>query len=258
MTEIILILTPLFLGIAFVYSSVGLAGGSAYLALLTLVGSSGTARDLISHQQIPTIALLLNLIVSSQGAYQFWRAGHFQWQKFVLLFAASVPMAFVGGLVPLSRTLFAILVAFALVCAALRLLLISHKQKQPFFFGNNLYLSGISVAIGAGLGFLSGLIGIGGGIFLSPLLLLSGLCTPKQTAALSAMFIFCNSASGLLARSIKQLPDYSFALPLAGAVLVGGFLGAHQGARHWSPLTIQKISGGVLLVAAIIIGGRAL
>lgn len=223
--------------IALIYSTVGHAGASSYLALLALSG-------MLPEQARPT-ALVLNLVVAVITTTRFAVAGHLRWQLLWPFALTAVPMAFVGGLVPVPHWLWKAMVGGCLLVAAWRLWLPAPAErvapeKAPIM---------PALAIGAGLGFLSGLIGVGGGIFLSPLLLLSGWASPRTTAAASAAFILLNSAAGLAGR-LTALPVLPPALPWwALAVLIGGWVGSRIGAATVSPLVLRRLLAAVLALA---------
>ena len=184
----------LFFGVALIYSMAGFGGGSSYIALLTLAS--------FPHDRIPAMALVCNLVVVTTGAYQFVRAGHFNWRLFWPFMVGSVPLALVGGRLPIGQNLFMWLLGLTLCVAGVLLLwpvpTLAHDGaiRQPSRLA--------SLAVGAGLGLLSGMVGIGGGIFLAPLLLLWRWALPKQVAALSAVFILVNSVAGLTGQLWKN------------------------------------------------------
>lgn len=226
---------------AFLYASVGHGGASAYLALSILFG-----RELT---QAASAALILNLFVAGQGWIQFARAGYFSFRFLAPFLLGSIPFAFLGGywILPLSITRF--LLCVTLVFSALRLFWkqtsLEKKREIPFW---------VSVICGAVIGWVSGLVGVGGGIFLSPLLILSGMASVKEAAAASAAFIVLNSASGLAARAIRGLdlpPDILF---LAVFSILGGGLGAYLGARRFSSPALRRLLALVLLIAAYKLG----
>jgi len=237
MTDWLQLLLPLTL-IAAVYASVGHGGASGYLAVMALAG--------VAPEVMKPTALTLNLAVSLVGTVMFVRAGHFAWRLFWPFAAASVPCAFLGGRLDMPAAVFHGLVAVALACAALRLVLsapASTDLRRPPIMG--------VVLAGAAIGLLSGLIGVGGGIFLTALLLLFRWADPKTAAAVSAPFIFANSAAGLAghAASLHGLPA---AWPwLFAAVVAGGFFGARWGSRIARPLHLRPALVAVLLVAAV-------
>jgi len=234
-------LIPLFLVASFLYSSVGHGGASAYLAISALLG--------LTRGTMVPIALALNVLVTSLGLWHYGRAGHFS-PRLLLPFAlTSVPMAYLGGSVEISPQAFALMLGVTLLVAALRLLGLSRtitpRQLRPTL----LWPAGL--ALGALLGFLAGLIGVGGGIFLSPLLLFLGWADAKRTAATAAAFIWLNSLSGLLAHALKGSPEWGLFIPLLAVVALGGAAGSKLGASRLSHVGVQRLLGTVLLLASI-------
>jgi len=222
--------------IALLYSSVGHGGGSGYIAVMSLFS--------LAPAQIKPTALLLNLLVASMGAWQFWRAGHFSWRLFWPFALLSIPFAFLGGYLNLPTHVFKVVVGLVLWFSAVRFLLrpgddhVLHEPPRP-----------AAISIGAGLGLLAGLTGTGGGIFLTPLLLLMRWARTKTVAAVSALFILVNSASGLLGNftSTRRLPP--LALTLAVAVVIGGAAGSYFGSRRFPHTVIKRLLAVVLLIA---------
>ncbi|MCC5835833.1 MAG: sulfite exporter TauE/SafE family protein [Opitutales bacterium] len=211
----LILLLPLFL-IAALYGAVGHGGASGYLAIMALAATPALVMK-------PT-ALSLNIAVSLVGTLLFFRAGHFAWRLFWPFAVASIPLAYLGGGTAVTPQTFNILLAVALSFAALRLLWNpsdSESLKQPALWA--------VLLLGASIGWFSGLIGVGGGIFLTPLLLIFRWADAKTAAAVSAPFIFVNSAAGLIGNRAhwQELPEV---LPLlAVTVVAGGFLGARWG-----------------------------
>jgi uncharacterized membrane protein YfcA len=236
-----LALALLLLAVAFLYASVGHGGASGYIAVMTLLGF---APDVVR----PT-ALLLNLFVSGVAFAQFARAGHFRWPLLRPFVLASVPAAAIGARIHLDGPVYARVLAVCLVVAVARLLGVfggaRPVRRAPH--------PATALAIGAVLGLVSGMIGIGGGILLSPLLLLCGWADPKESAAVSAAFILVNSAAGLLSLAAVQGP--AFLAPAHTlwivAALVGGAIGAHVGARRMGAPRLRQVMGLVLLLAAV-------
>jgi len=222
--------------VALLYSSVGHAGASGYIAVMTLFGLVPTV--------IKPAALVLNILVASLTAWQFWRAGHFSWRLFWPFAVLSVPFAFLGGYINLPTHIFKILVGVVLLYSAARFLLQTGTEQEPREPSKQVALS-----VGAGLGLLSGLTGTGGGIFLTPLMIFMRWARTKTASAVSAFFILVNSISGLAGNisSTKQLP--LFALPMVIAALSGGAVGSYLGSRKFSPGFIKKILAVVLLIA---------
>jgi hypothetical protein len=235
-------LLPAFLLTAMLYASVGHGGASAYLAILVL---AGYARPEIA----PTV-LILNILVTVTGFTNYFRAGHFIPRLLWPFILASIPAAYLGGMIPISQPAFSGILGGTLLIAGLRFLLftkpiLSRPPVEPRF------IYGIGLPIGLVLGFLAGLIGIGGGIFLSPLLMLMGWANAKQTAAVSAAFIILNSLSGLAAHALHGTIDLGLAVPLGVTVLIGGQIGSWWGARKVPPAVLQQVLGVVLLSASL-------
>jgi hypothetical protein len=224
--------------VAFLYASVGHGGASGYLALMVVFG---VAPDVMK----PT-ALLLNLFVSLTAFIQFYRGRHFQWKLFLPFAITSVPMAYWGGLTKVEASDYKKILGVLLLLPVSRLL----------FFPNTLITRlrkanmGLSLIIGTVIGFLSGLIGIGGGIILSPVLLLLKWADQKQTAAISALFIFVNSLSGLAGQMKKGIHFTSNMLLFVGVAFAGGLIGSYFGAIKFSHQWLKYILATVLLFAS--------
>lgn len=233
------ILIVLVLVIAFAYAMVGHGGASGYLALLALVG---TASEVMK----PT-ALLLNLCVSLISFTQFFRAGHFRWRMFWPFALLSVPCAFIAAGFQLDDRIYGRLLAACIVIAALRLLGVFGAGEK-----STLEVPVVpALLIGAVIGSLSGLLGIGGGVLLSPVLLMCGWANAKTAAATSALFIFVNSAAGLL--NVRSIP-VAFTQEMllwTGAAVCGGLLGSWVGARKAPEPRLRQALGIVLLLASI-------
>lgn len=237
MTETIL-LTLLIGFAALLYSSVGHGGASGYLAAMALF-------NLAPEVMKPT-ALVLNLVVASVGTIRFARAGHFAWNVFWPFALLSIPCAFVGGWLKLPISAYKILLGCVLLFAAWRLAF--RQSANAPVAGKPIPLLP-ALALGAGLGLLSGLTGVGGGIFLSPLLLFLGWADVRKTAGVSVAFILVNSAAGLLGHlaSVKQVPPQI--IWWAPAALVGGLIGAELGSRRLAPMTMRRVLAAVLVIA---------
>ena len=234
--ELITFLTFAVFIIAFLYSAVGHAGASGYIAVMTLFS--------LTPEEIKPSALALNILVASIGSWQFWRAGHFSWKLFWPFALLSFPLAFLGGYLNLPAQVFKIVIGIVLLFSAVGFLMpqiVEEKATEPS--------KPIAVGVGAGLGLLSGLTGTGGGIFLTPFLLLMRWATTKNAAAVSAVFILLNSTSGLLGNlsATKNIP--SFILPLGVAVVIGGALGSYLGSKKLAPLAIKRLLAVVLIIA---------
>ena len=233
----------LFFVIAFVYSMVGFGGGSSYLLVLTLAG--------LSHTQSVPIALLCNLVVTGVGFWGFVRAGYFNWRLALPFSVLSVPMAFLGAKIPIGKELFLFLLAFSLALAALRILFLRDGVTLPLpgFNGKKAWIYGLP--IGGIIGFFSGLIGLGGGIFLSPILILTRWAQVRQASAAACFFIFINSLSGLAGKLHEglTLPD-NLVLYMVPAFL-GGVAGSWLGTRRVSSAALGRVLAFLTLFVSI-------
>ena len=238
-----LLLPILFFFVALIYSSVGLGGGSSYTALLAIFG--------ISYEIIPTTALTMNLIVTFVGIIHFWKNGHGRLNLIVPFLTTSIPMTFLAGSLALPEILFKILLLVTLILVAVRIYIINDLKISIQLSSNQKWI--FILSIGAVLGFIAGAVGIGGGIYLVPLIIMFGLGTEKEAAAAGAMFIWVNSLVGVITRAQLGTFDPGFILPLAGAVFIGGFAGSYMGAIKFKPKTIQKVMGGVIIIAIILL-----
>ena len=228
--------------VAILYSSVGHGGASGYLAVMALLSVPPDVTR-------PT-ALVLNLFVASIGAYQFWRAGYFSWRTFWPFAAASIPLSYVGGMIHLPTNVYKIVLGIVLVLAALRLawkINAGAEIKLPTLW--------IALAVGAIIGLLSGLVGVGGGIFLTPLLLLMDWSETKTAAGVSAAFILVNSIAGLLGNltsnymALSGLPSNVW-LWIVAAV-IGGLVGSALGAKWFDSLMLRRVLAIVLIFAGV-------
>jgi uncharacterized membrane protein YfcA len=233
------ILTTLFLIMAVLYSSVGQGGGSGYLAAMALMG--------MAPDNIRPTALTLNIVVAGIGLWKFSRAGYFDGRLCLPFILASVPLAFLGGVLSLPSEIFKPVVAVILLWAAVLLLWKppapdAVKGKPPLI---------VSVGAGALIGLVSGLIGIGGGIFLAPLIILKGWSDPKTTAGLSSAFILANSLAALVG-VLSHSASFPSLLPAwILVVAIGGWVGAEFGSKKLSPKALQRVLAGVLVVASL-------
>jgi uncharacterized membrane protein YfcA len=225
--------------VAFLYASVGHGGASGYLALMALFGM---APDFMK----PT-ALLLNLFVSLSAFILFYRGGHFKWKLFLPFALASIPMSFVGGVISLDADIYKKLLGVLLLIPVIRMLFFPNTDESELKEGN----IGLSIFIGATIGFLSGLIGIGGGIILSPVLLMMRWTNQKQTAAISALFIFVNSLSGLAGQLSTGLVLQSSMVSYVAVAFCGGTIGGWLGAGKFNQQILKYLLTIVLFVAAL-------
>lgn len=224
---------------AFLYSSVGHGGASGYLALMALFA--------IEPAVMRSSALTMNLFVAGIAFVSFLRGGHFKWNIFLPFAIASIPMAFIGAQVPINPTLYKIVLGVFLLIAVIRMVI-----RPQFEFDQSRNLSLVpALLIGAFLGFFSGMIGIGGGIILSPVLLLFHWANVKEAAGISALFILVNSLSGLTGLAVKGILAYPDSLPIwIIAVVAGGLLGGYSGSFKYTPAGLRYVLAGVLLLAS--------
>src|SRR5881398_589327 len=222
--------------IAFLYSSVGHAGASGYIAIMTLWG--------LAPNIIRPTALVLNILVAFIGTLQFWRASHFDWKLFWPFALLSVPAAYFGGYLQPSASVLKTLIGLVLLFSAVRL--IFRRFDPPAVISPS---PPTAIGVGAGIGFLSGLTGTGGGIFLTPLLLFCRWAHIRQAAAMSAVFILVNSIGGLVGyfTAVRSLPVLG--LYLAIPAIIGGTIGSHLGSRRFPVRAISILLAIVLAVA---------
>jgi uncharacterized membrane protein YfcA len=237
MDAMLLFLILLFF-VAFLYSSVGHGGASGYLALMAIFS--------MSPEVMKPTALMLNLFVSMVSFIQFYRGGHFKWKLFLPFALASVPFAFLGGMVHIDAVVYKRVLGFLLLVPILRFLFFRNAAAAELRAPNRL----LSLQIGSSIGFLSGLIGIGGGILLSPVILLLKWADQKQTAAISALFIFVNSLSGLGGQLVKGITFSKEMWIYVLVAFVGGLLGAYYGSLKFNQNIIKYMLASVLIVAS--------
>ncbi len=234
--ETLLLLTAGVFVIAVLYSSVGHAGASGYIAVMSLLS--------LAPVIIKPTALALNILVASIATWQFFKAGHFSWRLFWPFAILAVPFAFLGGYINLPTHTFKVILGFVLLYSAASLLFTAQRDKQV---SEPPRLPAIGV--GAGIGLLSGLTGTGGGIFLTPLLLFMGWAEAKSAAAVSALFILVNSVAGLMGylSNANTLP--SLIAPLFVAAALGGVVGSYLGSRRFESAVIKRFLAVVLFIA---------
>ncbi|MEW9502682.1 sulfite exporter TauE/SafE family protein [Jeotgalibacillus marinus] len=237
-TEISLLCMFIFIA-AILYSAVGHGGASGYLAAMALFG--------VSPFVMKPVGLVLNLLVSGLASVRFYRAKFFSWSIFLPFALPAIPFAYLGGALQVPSHTYKIIAGVVLLFSAYHFVVTSKKEEKdikkiPLFF---------AILSGMGMGFLSGIIGVGGGIFLSPLLLLLGWATTKQTSGIAALFIFVNSLSGLLGHisSVQMLPSY---WPyLAVSAIAGGLIGSNLGTKRLNKTIIRRTLAIVLVIAGL-------
>ncbi|GGH65079.1 hypothetical protein HNQ91_002159 [Filimonas zeae] len=229
---------PLLLAVAFLYSSVGHGGASGYLALMALFGVQAAVMK-------PT-ALLLNLFVSLTSFIFYYRGRYFNRQLFIPLALASVPMAFVGGAMQIHDDIYKKMLGVFLLIPVARFLFFRDMEVNETAKPSPVWL----LLIGAVIGLLSGMLGIGGGVILSPVLLLLRWTNQKQAAAISALFIFVNSVAGLLGQLTKGISFSSEMTAYVAIAFCGGLLGSWFGAMKFPQKTIKLLLALVLAIAA--------
>ena len=245
------ILSILFLITATLYSSVGFGGGSTYLALLLIWG--------LPYNVFPIVALSCNIIVVSGNCFNYIRAGNLNIKLLIPYLIGSIPLAFIGGSLPVEKKIFEILL-FAVLLIAGSLLLINFKSydDKKESYRNIPYF--MSIIIGGILGFISGVVGIGGGIFLSPILFLLKVARPKHIIVAASLFILINSVSGIIGQLTKNLiltevHDYFYLLI---AVLIGGQIGNYLNLKIFTSKLLALVTASLVLFVAIRLGLKLL
>lgn len=229
--------------VAMLYSSVGHGGASGYLAVMAFLA--------VAPEVTRPTALVLNLFVASIGTYQFWRAGYFSWRILWPFAAASIPMAFVGGFLTLPTNVYKMVLGVVLILAAVRLawrISSIAEIKHPNI--------AIGLVIGGLIGLLSGLVGVGGGIFLTPILLLMNWSETKVAAGVSVAFILVNSIAGLFGNWLLGKNTALSSLPSdvwlwIGAAVIGGLVGSTLGSKKYNSITLRRVLAVVLLFAGV-------
>ena len=244
-----IILSILFFVTAVLYSSVGFGGGSTYLALLLIWG--------VPYFIFPLIALSCNIIVVSGNCFNYIRAGNLNLKLLIPYLIGSIPLAFIGGSLPIEKRLFEILLFLVLAIAGILLLLNfrSYDDKEEGY--RNVPII-ISILIGGVLGFISGVVGIGGGIFLSPILFLIRAGKPKHIVTTASLFILINSFSGIMGQITKnavlnEISNYWYLLLI---VLVGGQLGNFLNLKIFPTRILALVTAGLVLFVAIRMGTK--
>jgi uncharacterized membrane protein YfcA len=230
--------------VAFFYSSVGHGGATGYLAALAVLGVAPTSARVA--------VLITNVLVAGIAWVRFWRAGHFDWRVLASFAVVSIPCAWLGARVHISLPTYKIVLGSVLAIAGVILLLRSRWQTDDVPLQK--FLLPLALLIGAVLGFLAGLTGIGGGVFLSPLLYVFRWVKPKTTGGIAAGFIVVNSIAGLAGTGLEKIVHAGPLLWLTLPAVVGALLGTHFGAQRWSSITFSRVLAGVLVFA----GGKLL
>jgi hypothetical protein len=241
--QIGLLLAAVF-AVAFFYSSVGHGGASGYLAALVLVG--------VAPASARVAVLMANVLVAGIAWWRFRQAGHFDWRVLLTFAVVSVPCAWLGSRVHISPQIYKIVLGAMLTAAGLVLLLRARWQTDDVALHE--FFLPLALLIGAVLGFLAGLTGIGGGVFLSPLLYVFRWVKPKTTGGIAAGFIVLNSLAGLVGTGWEKIIHVGPLLWLTLPAVLGALLGTHFGARRWSSVTFSRVLAGVLIFA----GGKLL
>jgi len=224
--------------VAFLYAAVGLGGASGYLALMALYG--------VAPEEMKPTALVLNLFVSLTSFIQYYRGGYFSKKLFIPIAAASIPLAFIGGMITVEENIYKRILGILLLFPVIRFFFFKNVDDSELKPHNTT----IAVVTGGVVGLLSGMIGIGGGIILSPILLLLHWTNQKQTAAISAAFIFVNSVAGLggmVTQGISFTGDMMMYIIVA---FTGGLLGAYLGSKKFNQNVLKYVLATVLLMAS--------
>ena len=230
--------------VAFFYSSVGHGGATGYLAALALVG--------VAPASAKVAVLIANVLVASVAWWRFYRARYSDWKILFSFAVASIPCAFLGSKFQISPSLYKLVLGAVLTAAGVILLLRARWQTDDVAVRQVFWP--VALLVGAALGFLAGLTGIGGGVFLSPVLYFFRWVKPKTTGGIAAGFIVLNSIAGLAGAGWEKITHAGPLLWLTVPAVIGALLGAHFGARRWSSVTFSRVLAGVLIFA----GGKLL
>lgn len=234
----------LFLIIAFVYSSVGFGGGSSYLAVLAMFS--------LPYQEMRLTALICNIIVVVGGVYIYIKNNQVNWRKILPIALVSVPMAYFGAILKISQETFFLILGITLIIASLLLWVKTDTKTDEVISEETKTTVVRNGFLGGCIGFVSGLVGIGGGIFLSPLLNLMKWDTPRKIAATSSVFILVNSISGIIGQLTKLPSDINFVriTSLCLAVFIGGQLGSRMSLK-WNPIMIKRMTAILVFIAGV-------
>lgn len=240
---LLFVLVPLVAIVAGVYALVGLGGGTGYLAIMTLVG--------VPAAMITSTALLLNIVVTGVALLRFGFAGRLQPRLLLPFLAPAIPAAFLGGLVRADPRIFLGVLAVALAGASIVMFASAGRTAEIIQYPGRAVMYAVALPSGLVIGFLSGFLGIGGGVFLGPLVLFVAWAGPKSATAMNSAFALVLSAVALAARGLQGDIQLAIALPLALAAVVGGLVGASLSEKKLSATSIQRVFAVIVLVAAI-------
>lgn len=233
---IFLLLLPV---VAFLYASVGHGGASGYLALMAIFS--------FAPETMKPTALLLNLFVAGIAFYHYYQAGFFNKKLFLSFAVASIPLAFIGGMIEVDATIYKKILAVLLIFAILKMLNVFGKETE--------YIKSVKLwqglLVGGVIGFFSGLIGIGGGVILTPIILLLHWGKMKEAAAVSALFIWVNSAAGLIGQVSSGIEISSQSFVLVAIALIGGFFGSYYGSKKFNNTLLRYMLAFVLIIASV-------
>ena len=233
----LLLLIPI---VAFLYASVGHGGASGYIALMYLFSFSETS--------IKPVALVMNLFVAGIAFYHYWKQGYFKFDVFIYFALGSIPLSFLGGYLQVSPLIYNSILAIFLVFSILKLSgIITYQRSQQGIQ----FTTWSGIAVGAAIGFSSGLIGIGGGIILTPVLVILNWASIKQAAAISALFIWVNSFAGLSGQLLQGVDIPHMTWPMVTVAVLGGFLGSYLGASKINPRIVKVLLVTVLSIACL-------
>jgi uncharacterized membrane protein YfcA len=246
----IALLAPCILIVAGAYASVGLGGGTGYLAVMTLAG--------VPPDVLASTALVLNIVVTAVALLRFGVAGRLRWPLLLPFLVPALPAAFVGGSVSADRGLFLVVLSVTLALAGLAMLRTAAHAGEREELPPRARLYAVALPAGVAIGLVSGFLGIGGGVFLGPLVLLLGWAGPKQVAAMNSCLILVVSAVALAAHGWRGGIQAQIVVPLGVAAFVGGLVGASLAERKLSALQLQRLFAGIVLIAALKAGWDAL
>jgi uncharacterized membrane protein YfcA len=247
---IVLLLAPLFALVAVVYAMVGLGGGTGYLALMTLFG--------VPHQHMPSTALSLNILVTGAAMIRFGLAGRMRWSLLAPFLVGAVPASFLGGLLDLPKRTYLGLLAVGLAVVAAAMIRSAARPDDESRRPVPVVLWAVALPAGAAFGLASGMLGIGGGIFLGPFVLLLRWAETRETAAMTSTFILVTSVIGLAAHGARGVVEPGLVVPLGAAVVIGGLIGAHLAETRLDATTLKRIFAVIIVVASLKAGLGAL